>query len=89
MASFDVAREATFRPQNKKHLHWFRHHDGTLAFPRGRSGKGVKGPRPLGSMCLHVLAENVNALPDKLLDECIRSLPEHLIWQLWKQLVPR
>jgi hypothetical protein len=62
---------------------WFRFRSGK-ALPRvRRSGRQVKGPRLLGAMCLHVLANNLSALPDNF----VLSLPTHLCWELWNELM--
>lgn len=64
---------------------WDRVREGSISFPHGRSGRGAKGPRPLVSMCLRVLADNIGACTRSLICE----LPEKLQWALWKEVLPR
>ncbi|KXX82376.1 hypothetical protein MMYC01_201330 [Madurella mycetomatis] len=81
--------EVLVAPQSQRARNWFRIRDGALSFPRARSGKGTKGPRSLGAICLRVLADNIDAISEDWLYDIIEFLPGKLTWELWKQLAPR
>lgn len=81
--------EVLVAPQSQRARNWFRIRDGALSLPRARSGKGTKGPRSLGAICLRVLADNIDAVSEDSLHDIIKSLPGKLTWELWKQLAPR
>lgn len=70
---------------SKNDEQWYKFREGALTFPRGRSKKGTKGPRPLAAMCLRVLADNIATAPPGAISE----LPLELRWRLWKELAPR
>ncbi|KAK4463294.1 hypothetical protein QBC42DRAFT_296070 [Cladorrhinum samala] len=59
---------------------------GTLTFPRGRSGKGVKGPRSLLAMTLRILGNNINRVSES---EDLSDLPKKVLVALAKELLPR
>ncbi|GAB1317617.1 hypothetical protein MFIFM68171_07827 [Madurella fahalii] len=81
--------EVLVAPQYRYARDWFRIREGALSFPRARSGKGIKGPRPLGAICIRVLADNIDVVSDESIRHIICSLPGKLAWELWKQLAPR
>ncbi|KAG7104536.1 hypothetical protein HYQ44_015848 [Verticillium longisporum] len=54
---------------------------------RGRSGRGVKGPRSLADMAMHTVAENIGSLSDDHLGRHV--LPARILWRIWHLLQNR
>ncbi|KAF3344626.1 hypothetical protein VdG2_07314 [Verticillium dahliae VDG2] len=54
---------------------------------RGRSGRGVQGPRSLADMAMHTVAENVGSLSDDHLGRHV--LPARMLWRIWRLLENR
>lgn len=65
---------------------WALRKPGALTFPRGRSGKGVKGPRSLLDMTLRILGSNINRVSQS---EDLSDLPKKVLAALVKELLPR
>ncbi|EEY23629.1 conserved hypothetical protein [Verticillium alfalfae VaMs.102] len=64
---------------------WARHVD--LPSWRGRSGRGVQGPRSLADMAMHTVAENIGSLSDDHLGRHV--LPARILWRIWHLLENR
>ncbi|KAM0285469.1 hypothetical protein ACHAQH_001419 [Verticillium albo-atrum] len=54
---------------------------------KGRSGKGVKGPRSFADMAMHAVAENIGFLSDDHLGRQV--LPARILWRIWRLLQNR
>ena len=84
VASFLETRASLSAPYQQGR-HWDRVREGAISFPTARGKRGTKGPRPLVSMCLRVLADNICAASKDMIAE----LPGRLQSALWKELLPR
>ncbi|KAF6837529.1 cbs domain-containing protein [Colletotrichum musicola] len=54
---------------------------------RGRGGQGMKGPRSLAEMAMHLVAENVGDLTEQHLAR--DDLPRRYLWRIWRLLENR